>query len=79
MTENNVLWEDVLWEHRCSDGVGGCTAIGGSYLAALLGLLAQVRETKYWRGDADLLLAAAKAQGYEPDAARDADAAHPDE
>jgi hypothetical protein len=54
----------VLWEHRCANGVGGCTAISATYLAAVLELLERVGQTKYWREDATLLLEAAREDGY---------------
>jgi hypothetical protein len=58
------LPEIVLWEHRCADGVGGCTAISGTYLAALLETLEMVSKTRYWREGATLLLNASREDGY---------------
>jgi hypothetical protein len=58
------LPEVVLWEHRCSDGVGGCTAISNTYLAALLEMLERVGKTRYWREEATYLLNASREDGY---------------
>lgn len=61
------LPEEVLWEHRCSDGVGGCTAISAGYLDALLEFVGRVATTRYWHEEASYLLKVAREDGYEAD------------
>lgn len=62
--------EACLWEHRCDDGVGGCTAISATYLTALLQFIDRAGDTNYWRDEANLLLAFA---GDYVDKAREQD------
>lgn len=66
MPENTAteLLDTSIWEHRCPDGVGGCTAISNTYLAALLEFIAAVGETRYWRSEAAIFLRAAHDDGY---------------
>jgi hypothetical protein len=56
--------EVVLWEHRCSDGIGGCTAISATYLKAVLAFLEQTAKTKAWKDEAGLLVRWAQEDGY---------------
>ena len=64
--------EAGVWEHRCPDGVGGCTAISSTYLGAVLELLAKVSRKlpstsgvfEDRREEAERLLGVALADGY---------------
>ena len=36
--------EATIWQHRCADGVGGCTAISETFLAELVELVNKLRQ-----------------------------------